>query len=141
MDEGDRNTKFFHNSTIQNRSLKKITSISTPQGLRTDKPQEIADTIVTYFKNLLNNDEGSNREAQSRMLSYIPKLIIAEDNKTLNRPITLEEVQTVVFNMSPNKSPGPDGFQAFLFLEILGYFMGRFMESDRSLPEWWILTS
>lgn len=29
LEEGDRNTNFFHNSTIQNRSLKKITSIST----------------------------------------------------------------------------------------------------------------
>ena len=135
LDEGDRNTKFFHNTTMQNRSLNKITSISTPQGSRTENPLEIADTIVSHFKNLLNNYEGSNREAQVRMLKFIPKLVSVEDNKNLNRPISLEEVRTVVFNMSPDKSPGPDGFQAFFFQkcwDILGEDLWRAIEASRN---------
>ena len=135
LEEGDRNTKFFHNSTIQKRSFQKISSISTLQGVRTENPSEIADTIVSHFKSLLNNYEGSNREAQDQMFKFIPKLVTEEENKTLNRPITLEEVKTVVFNMSPDKSPGPDGFQAFFFQkcwDILGEDLWKAIEASRN---------
>ena len=107
----------------------------TPLGLCTKNPQEIEDTLVSHFRSLLNNYEGSNREAQSRMLKFIPKLVTSEDNKNLNRPITLDEVQTVVFNMSPDKSPGPDGFQAFFFQkcwDILGEDLWRAIEASQN---------
>ena len=73
-------------------------------------PSEIANTLVTHFQNLLNNYKGSNLEAQSKMLRFIPKQVTAEDNNFLNRPITLEEVHMVFFSMNPDKSPGPDDF-------------------------------
>lgn len=107
----------------------------TPQGSRIENPQEIADTIITYFRNLLNNYEGSKREAQNRMLEFIPKLVTMEENKYLNKPITLEEVQTMVFSMSPEKSPGPNGFQAFFFQkcwDILGEDLWRAIEASRN---------
>lgn len=44
------------------------------------------------------------------MLKVIPKLVTIEDNKALNKLISLEEVRSVVFNMNPDKSPGPDRF-------------------------------
>ena len=110
MDEGDRNTKFFHKTSIHNRSQNKIISITNQLGECTTNPSEIANTLVTHFQNLLNNYEGSNLEAQSKMLRFIPKLVTKEDNNFLNRPITLEEVRMVVFSMNPNKSLGLDGF-------------------------------
>ena len=49
------------------------------------------------------------------MLKEIPRLITVEDNLSLNKPFTLEEIKTSLFNLNPNKSLGPDGFQAFFF--------------------------
>ena len=66
------------------------------------------------------------------MLKFIPKLISSEDNKVLNKPITLEEVRLVVFNMNPDKSPGPDGFQAFFFQkcwDIIGEDLWKVIEA------------
>ena len=68
------------------------------------------DTFVTHFENILNNYEGSNKVAQDKLLNYIPRLITKENNKLLNKPITLDEVKYIVFNLNPDKSPGPDGF-------------------------------
>lgn len=69
------------------------------------------------------------------MLKFIPKLVTTEENKNLNRPITLEEVRTMVFNLSPDKSPGPDGFQSFFFQkcwDILGEDLWRAIEASRN---------
>ena len=63
LEEGDRNTNFFHNSTIYNRSKNKITCIKNHQGILVEKPRKIVDTFVTHFKNILNNYEGSNKVA------------------------------------------------------------------------------
>ena len=67
------------------------------------------------------------------MIKFIPKLITPEDNKNLNRPITLEEVRFAVFNMNPDKSLGPDGFQAFFFQkcwDILGVGLWKAIEAS-----------
>ena len=40
-----------------------------------------------------------------------PKLI-QEEIEDLNRPVTSTEIETVIRNLPPNKSPGPDGFTA-----------------------------
>lgn len=68
------------------------------------------------------------------MLKDIPKLLSSEDNKALNKPISIEEVREVVFIMNPDKSPGPDGFQAFFFQkcwDIIGKDLWKAIEASR----------
>ena len=54
-----------------------------------------------------------NMEEMNKFLEKynFPKLD-QEETKTLNRPITSTEIETVIRNLSANKSPGPDGFTA-----------------------------
>eukprot|EP00253_Pinus_taeda_P030366 PITA_30366 len=44
------------------------------------------------------------------LLTSIPKLITKDQNKALNRSITLEEVEEAVKDMPNGKAPGPNGF-------------------------------
>ena len=135
LNEGDQNTKFFHNSTIANRAFKSITKISDGVGNLTDKPNQIAEIMVDHFHKILNNFESSNKTAQDKMLMTIPSLITVEDNKSLNKPISLDEVKSAIFSMNPDKSPGPDGFQAFFFQkcwDIIGIDLWKALEAMRN---------
>ena len=58
LSEGDRNTKFFHNSTLHNRAMSKILSIKNHKGILIDKPNENLEIMVEHFQQILNNFEG-----------------------------------------------------------------------------------
>ena len=106
-------------------------------GILIDKPKEIAEIFVDHFPKTLNNYDGSNRVAQANMLEVIPKLVTVEDNKALNKLISLEEVRLVVFNMNPDKSPGADRFQAFFYekcWDIIGKDLWEAIEASREDP-------
>lgn len=90
---------------------------------------------MSHFQNILNNLESSNKLAQDKMLKNIPSIITKEDNKTLNKPISMEEVKVAIFSMHPDKSPRPDGFYAFFFQkcwEIIGMDLWKAIEATRN---------
>ena len=75
LEEGDQNTKYFHNSTLYNRTKNTINRIGNQDGTITDNPSEIAETFFNHFQQLLNNLEGSNKVEQAKMLGVVPKLV------------------------------------------------------------------
>lgn len=66
----------------------------------------------TFFKNLLSLEEHYIDEA---ILQVIPKLVTEEENSLLTRLPAMEEVRDVVFSMSADSSPGPDGFSGSFY--------------------------
>lgn len=104
--------------------MNKIMKIKNKEGNMEENPTKIAEVFVDYFENILNNFESSNRSAQEKMLKAIPRIITEEDNLPLNKPFTLEEIKSTLFNINPDKCPRPKRFQAFLFSKMLGNFRG-----------------
>ena len=115
LDEGDRYTKFFHNSTLFNRAMNYIIKVKDTLGAFTDNPKLIVETFVSHFRNILNNFDSSNLVPQTKVLEAIPQMITIEDNKILNKPITMEEAKLALFSMNPDKSAVLDRFQAFFY--------------------------
>ena len=65
-----------------------------------------------YYQQLYANKMENLEEMDKFLEKYnFPKLN-QEEIEYLNRPITSTEIETVIRNLSANKSPGPEGFTA-----------------------------
>ena len=58
-----------------------------------------------------------------------------EEIENLNRPITSTEIETVIRNLSANKSPGPDGFKAEFYQKFREELTSICMQVRKQLLE------
>ncbi|KAL6088664.1 hypothetical protein STEG23_010198 [Scotinomys teguina] len=96
--------------TKRQRESIQINKIRNEIGDITTDNEEIQRIIRTYFKNLYST-KLENLEEMDKFLDryHIPKLD-QDQTDNLNRPITPEEIETVIKSLPTKKSPGPDGF-------------------------------
>ncbi|KAL6033813.1 hypothetical protein STEG23_022748 [Scotinomys teguina] len=96
--------------TKRQRESIQINKIRNEIGDITTDNEEIQRIIRSYFKNLYST-KLENLEEMDKFLDryHIPKLD-QDQIDNLNRPITPEEIETVIKSLPTKKSPGPDGF-------------------------------
>lgn len=90
--------------------------------------------MVSFFKQFLNNREGSQLLVQNLLLSSIPKLVMTNQNKILQIPLSMEEIKLATFQLHLDKPPGPNGFQALFFQKcwnIVGKEVTEVIEESR----------
>lgn len=140
VNQGDRNTKFFHRSTIVRRARNLITSIRGDSGeFLTDGPT-ISQFLCDQFKARWASQDSI---VSTPDLSMIPQIIDDSDNEDLSRPVSEEEVFNAIRSMHSDKSPGPDGFPASFYKKYWSTIKSSFMNAvnyffDTGLlpPQW-----
>ena len=115
MQEGERNTKFFHNSVVQNRNSSRIQILKTRDGNRVETRREIEAELTQHFSEILREDGGDRGQDIEQITSLIPRLVTGENNEMLIKPIGMWEVEEAVNQMALGKAPGPDGFMTNFF--------------------------
>eukprot|EP00253_Pinus_taeda_P017458 PITA_17458 len=115
LKEGERNTKFFHRSTIANRTHNRISSIKNEDGQIQQTHEEIEAVLVKHFSGIAQEDILVREPFIKDFANHIPKLVSREDNDNLNRPIIEKEGSEVLKEMQNGKAPGPDGFNVDFF--------------------------
>jgi hypothetical protein len=106
LKEGDLNTKFFHMSASVRNRRKKIVKLVNGANVEVKTQPEICEVALNYFDQLFK----ANSSVHDPILSLVVPKINEEDNEKLVAPITKEEVREALFQMHPDKAPGPDGF-------------------------------
>ncbi|XP_057985408.1 uncharacterized protein LOC131170376 [Hevea brasiliensis] len=109
---GDKDTHFFHSSTISRRQRNQICKIKTRQGEWIQNGDSIIQEAYSFFQSLY---EANPISPSDDILQQIPKVVSAEMNLELCRPVSEEEVKSVVFSLEAYKAPGPDGFQGVFY--------------------------
>ena len=118
LQEGDRNTTFFHNIVKARRSKNSITSLVSNSGNQLFSKEAISLEAKRYFSQLFSKEEPGSLVETRAILDCIPQLVSSSMNRYLLRPIVIEELEKVVFGMKKGKAPSPDGFPIKFFQEF-----------------------
>ncbi|GLU11148.1 hypothetical protein SLE2022_279120 [Rubroshorea leprosula] len=117
---GDRNTAFYHASTVIRRSRNRISALKIDD-VWVREPSVLKEHINSFFIGLFTRKE--THTANSNYIAYQPRLT-KDDSDSLLRPVELEEIRCALFSMKDLKSPGPDGIQPIFYPkhweEVLG---------------------
>eukprot|EP00253_Pinus_taeda_P015484 PITA_15484 len=92
--EGEKNTKFFHKSTVQRRMRNQISQVINAQGEKVETQEEIEQEFMQYFKKMSKEPNINKAEDIESITRHIPCLITEEKNTLLLKPISLQEVET-----------------------------------------------
>jgi hypothetical protein len=84
---GEKNTKFFHKSTITHRNHNIILKIRDEEGKELESHKEIEKSLVQHFQDIAKEPEVDRSEAIQRILRHIPRLVTEEHNQNLRKPI------------------------------------------------------
>ena len=76
---------------------------------------EIESIIRDYYRQLYATNMDNLEEMDKFLKGYDLRRLNQEETKNMNRPITSNEVETVIKNLPTNQSPGPDGFTGEFF--------------------------
>jgi hypothetical protein len=104
--EGDLNTKFFHMMASSRQRKKKLDKLVNDNNVTVTTQPELCEVALTYFNRLF---KASSTQHEPFLSLIVPK-ITQEDNDKLVMPITRDELKEALFQMHPDKAPGPDEF-------------------------------
>ena len=107
LKEGDRNSHFFHLSTLHRRHINRITKLLCGEGNWVEGSKDVRCEIDNFFMNLFTSGGCVNVD---NVLSCIPHMVTDEQNISLTCPVSCEEVHLAVKQLGSLKAPDPDGF-------------------------------
>jgi len=96
LQEGEKNTKFFHNSVIQNRHRAKILKIKDREGHTVETRGEVEEVLVSHFSKVLKEDGTDRGNDIAQITRLIPRVVSREHNLLLLKAISMQEVEEAV---------------------------------------------
>lgn len=138
---GDKNSKFFYKTASQRRRTNRIHKLQNSEGSWVDWESGLADLISRYFTELFSATENSWEE----VVDCVTGTITEVQNEELMKPVEEEEVKRALFQMNPDKAPGPAGMTPTFFQKnwkIVGkdivnmvrmFFTNGFLNEDLNL--------
>jgi hypothetical protein len=120
LQNGDRNTSFFHAHASERKKVNKIKRLRREGGGVVEREEELGPFITNFYKSLFLSSAG---QINDDLLQYVPQSVTTAMNDNLSLPYTTEEVRKALDSIGDLKAPGPDGMPAIFykkFWHILG---------------------
>ncbi|CAN1142686.1 Transposon TX1 uncharacterized 149 kDa protein [Linum perenne] len=110
INDDDRNTRYFHQSTLKRRASYKISVLQLEDGTWIDDPTSLQNLAIGHFSKLFREEDGAYR----RIINGFFPLSASEAEQIMRAP-DMSEIRSVVSSMKGLKAPGADGFQPIFF--------------------------
>ncbi|CAN6675688.1 unnamed protein product [Malus baccata var. baccata] len=130
--EGDANTNFFHNSTLQRRRRNQIIKIKDELGNWVEQPGSVRKLVEDHFIHTFTTGEARN---WGTLLDCISPRVTEDMNLALLKPVSEDEVKTAIFKMGGLKAPGPDDFQGIFYQSFWEHVYGDVCALVRELMQ------
>ena len=101
---------FISQTIKKKRERTQINKIRSGKGEVATDTAEIQSILRDYYKQLYANKTDNLEEMDKFLERYNLPRLNQEEIENMNRPVTSNEIETVIKNLPTNKSPGPDGF-------------------------------
>ena len=111
---GDTNSRFYHTHATIRRNRNQIKEFVTANSQIISQPSLIAHEITKAFKERFISNSSCHFDMHEDF-HLISPIVSSEDNNFLIATVSREEIREAVFDLAPDKSPGPDGFPPFFF--------------------------
>ena len=108
---GDRNTSFFHVSTVMRRHRNKIRCIKDTVGNWLTEENKIKEYIRNGFKSFYTMELTLSART-SDVSTFSCYFLTLEDRAKIDCKVTVEEIGSRLWALKPFKAPGPDGLHA-----------------------------
>lgn len=108
LKDGDRNTSFFHRSLKIRQGKMGISILRIGEDLSHDATA-IKNHIIAYYEQLFTQNPAASSSFDGLEGVIHPVITNGQNHQLLMVP-TEEDIRNVVFGMSPDSAPGPDGF-------------------------------
>jgi hypothetical protein len=112
MNEGDKNSQFFHNSVKARRGKQRIDYLLDVNGNKQKGEASKGAVAEAYFRDLFTSSNPGN--FQEIFHDFQPR-ISSSMNEILTKEVTSEEIKEAVFSIRPSSAPGADGFTGLFF--------------------------
>eukprot|EP00253_Pinus_taeda_P035376 PITA_35376 len=140
LKEGERNTKFFHRTTVQRRMHNQIPFIVNQDREKVEEHEQIEEVLLNHFQQVHREQEENRHRAISKITGNIPKLVTAQHNEILMRPINAQEVDEAMGQLKEGKAPGPDRFTTTFFHAFWDMIKGEVWQVvEESRAKRWLL--
>ncbi|XP_073041827.1 uncharacterized protein [Primulina eburnea] len=109
--DGDSNTRYFHAAASMKKKNNTSTKLRDDNGTYHEDIDEICGVVQNYFHSLFASSTGT----YDPVINSVNRCISEEENNMTTAPFTEDEFRKACFQMHPDKSPGPDGFNPTFF--------------------------
>ena len=109
---GDKNSNFFHATTVQRRDRNRIQRLQHTTGEWIEGQEEVTGHIMEHFRKIYQSDDTHDFHS---CLDAIPQLVDDNMNAELCKEVSDSKIKEATFSLGALKAPGCDGFNGLFY--------------------------